>query len=110
MARGDSCAKNLEAKVAIMSDGFERFGDIKSFAFDVRMEEDPDVRSASLSSIGSWGAWRLWVAGNNLCSVEFSTRDGVVTSDFVRWYLAPLFCWMSSQWTPLLHEGRVPQG
>lgn len=91
------------------NDHYTRFGEVDSFALDVRFEHEPDP-SAPLTSIGSWGSWRLWVAGLNLCEFEFVAAVGPQRVDCTRWYLAPLFRWISTNWAPLLHESRLPAG
>ncbi len=88
---------------------FQRFGDPATFALDVRLLADPDGdKHAPLSSVGSWGSWRLWVAGRNLCSLEIRTENGREAVEEVRWYLAPLFRWLAQNRSPLLHEVRLP--
>jgi len=96
-----------------LNDGpsFRRFGDTQSFALDLRLETDPDSKAGVPdTSAGSWGSWRVWVAGLNLCKLELTTSDGIETCDAVRWYLAPLMRWISGQWNPLIHEARLPSG
>lgn len=92
------------------NDGFERFGSAQEFALDLQLESDPDGdNGAPLTSVGSWGRWRLWVAGNNLCEYDLTQDHGdVVRCDAVTWYLAPLIRWLAVNWDPLLHEERLP--
>lgn len=90
-------------------EAFTCFGDRASFALECRLDRDPDSDSkAPRDSVRSWGAWRIWVGGRNLCYLEINTENGVEEVDCVRWYLAPLMRWMSSNWEPLLHEARLP--
>ncbi|MBI5162750.1 MAG: ImmA/IrrE family metallo-endopeptidase [Magnetospirillum sp.] len=93
-----------------LDDGFERFGDIHSFALDLRLVEDPDGDNAAPhASVGSWGEWRLWVNGYNLCLHDLTFDDDQSRSkDAVTWYLAPLLRWVANNWAPLLHEERFP--
>jgi Zn-dependent peptidase ImmA (M78 family) len=91
-------------------DGFERFGVPGRFALDLRLLPDPDPETmAPASSTGSWGQWRLWVNGLNLAEHRLTVATGqTVRSDCVTWYLAPLLRWLAGNWTPLLHEERLP--
>lgn len=89
-----------------MSVELEKFGDRSIFAFEVGLLDDPDP-VVPAKSVGSWGQWRLWVAGQNLSAFRRSEYDGV-QHDVVTWYLAPLFRWLAEAWTPLLHEQRLP--
>lgn len=84
---------------------FTRFGDPAIFALDLRVALDPDPASAPAGAVGSWGDWRLWINGANLCNYKLSSDD---SSDFVSWYLAPLLKWIARNWAPLLHEMRLP--
>jgi Zn-dependent peptidase ImmA (M78 family) len=91
-------------------DGFQRFGDFKAFALDVRLLNDPDdIRYTPLNSVGSWGAFRLWVSGHNLTLLQLKQGENTVELSEVRWYLAPLFRWLAKVWNPLLHESRRPR-
>ena len=92
------------------ADGFEIFGSKGDFALEVRLLPDDQPNSAPLDSAGSWGEWRLWVAGLNLCNFEYRTQSGMASASSIRWYLAPVFRWFVQNWSPLLHEGRLPSG
>jgi Zn-dependent peptidase ImmA (M78 family) len=94
----------------MVDDQFEVFGDRATFALEVRLLTDPPDASIPAESVGSWGAWRLWVANLNLCNVQFETRTVLAELTEVRWFLAPLFRWIATNWTPLLHETRLPPG
>jgi len=89
---------------------FQIFGKKSNFALEIRhlgstgdVTEPEDWR-------GSWGEWRLWIAGLNLCELRLATQEGPVEVDNVRWFLAPLFIWIFEHWMPLLHEKRLPPG
>jgi hypothetical protein len=90
--------------------GFERFGSPDSFALDLRLLADPDGDAkAPEASVGSWGQWRLWVNGLNLTEHHLTlAAGGALRQEEVTWYLAPLLRWLSTVWTPLLHEERFP--
>jgi Zn-dependent peptidase ImmA (M78 family) len=92
------------------NEGYERFGDIGRFALDMRLIDDPDPEGrAPRDSVGSWGRWRLWVAGVNLCEYDLALPGGELERcDAATWYLAPLFRWLLKNWVPLLHEERLP--
>jgi Zn-dependent peptidase ImmA (M78 family) len=92
------------------SDGYERFGDIGRFALDMCLIDDPDPQDrAPRDSVGSWGRWRLWVAGVNLCEYDLAVQsEAPERCDAATWYLAPLFRWLLKNWVPLLHEERLP--
>lgn len=89
---------------------FETFGEKADFALEIALLPD-FVAAEPEESEGSWGAWRLWVAGVNLCDIRLHGTDGN-TSEVreVRWFLAPFFRWLIENWMPLLHEKRLPQG
>jgi Zn-dependent peptidase ImmA (M78 family) len=101
---------NSEAGLLKADNRFELFGDKALFALEVRLLADPADAAIPAESVGSWGAWRLWVANLNLCSVQFETWTGLTDVAEVRWFLAPLFKWIAANWTPLLHETHLPPG
>jgi Zn-dependent peptidase ImmA (M78 family) len=92
------------------ADGYLRFGSRNRFAIEVRLLDDPDpIEQAPLASVGSWGQWRMFVAGLDLTEHRWVDDDGEsVRADAVTWYLAPLLCWIAVAWEPLLHEERLP--
>lgn len=92
------------------NDGFERFGEIHEFALDLKFIPDPDGdEGAPAASVGSWGQWRVWAGGVNLCEFDLTLDNGEnVRCDAVTWYLAPLIGWLAKNWNPLLHEERLP--
>ena len=89
---------------------FTAFGDRAHFALELRHESGGVGETAPERSAGSWGEWRLWIAGVNLCALQLGTAAGVVEVQEVRWFLAPLFRWIVENWMPLLHESRLPPG
>lgn len=92
-------------------DDFQCFGDRESFGLELRLADDPDPdESAPADSVGSWGSWRLWVGGLNLCEHDLSVGQTTpIRADAVTWYLAPLMRWVAQSWAPLLHEERLPE-
>ncbi len=89
---------------------FRTFGRKGDFALELRHLPDSTIGPEPEDCMGSWGEWRLWVAGVNLCELRFNTCDGPVEVREIRWFLAPLFKWIVESWMPLLHETRLPQG
>lgn len=90
---------------------FQTFGNKSEFALECRHLSESDIAAEPEDSVGSWGAWRLWVAGINLCDIRLKTSGETVESvQEVSWYLTPLFRWIIKNWTPLLHEKRLPGG
>jgi hypothetical protein len=96
----------------LTNDGFERLGDSAKIAVDLKLLSDPDGDvDAPATSVGSWGQWRLWIGGLNLCEHELVLGDGQIESqEAVTWYLAPFVRWLAEHWGPLLHEERFPRG
>lgn len=85
------------------------FGDRLRFAIEVNLLHDPDEETdAPWDSVGSWGRWRIWANGVNLCRMTLNIDGRDEDVDYVRWYLAPFFRWMADSWAPLLHESRLP--
>jgi Zn-dependent peptidase ImmA (M78 family) len=93
-------------------DDSQRFGERETFALELRLFDDPDpADQAPRDSVGSWGQWRLWVGGLNLCEHDLSIEPNeAIRCDAVTWYLAPLMRWLAQSWAPLLHEERLPEG
>jgi len=85
---------------------FQRLaGDTSTFAFRLDFDRDPDEgKGAGLDEFASWGSFRIWVRGRNLCA---HWEDGEEMGD-VHWYLLPLLEWLVSNWNSLFHEGRLP--
>lgn len=85
---------------------WQRFGDPSRFAIDIEFLPDPhNGRGASPAQAASWGAFRLWVRGRNLC--EHRARDAL--HDAATWYLLPFLTWLAENWDPLFHEQRLPE-
>ena len=88
---------------------FEIFGDKAEFALEFALLSD-SIAAEPEESKGSWGAWRLWVAGVNLCDIRLQGADGNTSAvQEVRWFLGPVFRWLVDNWMPLIHEKRLPQ-
>lgn len=83
------------------------FGDQRNFAIEFALYQDPDLGQVSdCAESASWGAFRVWVDGRNLC--EHQVGDS--TENAVHWYLLPFFEWLVMNWDALLHEERLPLG
>lgn len=88
-----------------MNTDWRLFGDKHRFAFEYRFQPDPDHGQAATSlESHSWGEFRLWVRGRNLCNHH---HQGEFHQE-VAWYLSPLLCWLAEQWDPLFHEEHFP--
>ncbi len=83
---------------------FARFGERRSFAIEARLMVDPDPPEAQLAESWSFGEFRLYV--RDRCLTRHTVPGGL--RDEIRWYLAPLFDWLSRAWSPLFHEQRFP--
>ncbi|MEO5333059.1 MAG: hypothetical protein H7839_13650 [Magnetococcus sp. YQC-5] len=81
------------------------FGDRSSFALEYRFREDPDHgHAATLLESASWGEFRFWVQGSNLCQYHYQNQLYHETT----WYLSCLFVWLAENWVPLFHEEKRP--
>ncbi|MGH3566320.1 MAG: ImmA/IrrE family metallo-endopeptidase [Pseudonocardia sp.] len=85
---------------------WERFaGDTDIFAIRLAFMSDPDVGSfADPEDAASWGAFQLWINGQNLCS--YVDQGEILHS--AHWYLLPLLEWFVENWNAILHEERLP--
>ncbi len=90
-------------------DQFRLFGDKSSFALELCLAPEQPEHGVPEDSVGSWGAWRIWVADVNLCRLQLDTDTGMIEVQEVRWFLAPLISWLVTSWIPLLHEAHLPQ-
>ncbi len=80
-------------------------GNTDVFAVRLTLADDPHSgRAVDRETAPSWGAFQLWVNGNNLCA--HITQGETLES--VHWYLLPLLEWLVESWDPLLHEERLP--
>jgi Zn-dependent peptidase ImmA (M78 family) len=81
-------------------------GDPAEFAFSLAFLPNPqgDDDRAVPEERGSWGAFSVWVRGENLCA---HIEQGELV-DSVHWYMLPLIEWLVDSWDPLLHEERLP--
>lgn len=83
----------------------QQLGNTERFAIELRFEDDPDDGAHCTSDeASSWGAFRIWVRGKNVCA--HLEEDETVNS--VHWYLIGLLEWFSEHWAPLLHEEKLP--
>jgi Zn-dependent peptidase ImmA (M78 family) len=81
-------------------------GDPSRFAFRLAFLPNPDGDEdrATPDERESWGAFSVWVNGEDLCAhVELGE-----VLDSAHWYLLPLLEWLAGNWDPLLHEERLP--
>lgn len=85
---------------------WERFaGSTDSFAVRLAFMSDPDHGAAAdPAESASWGAFQLWVDGQNLCA---HVDQGEVIQS-AHWYLLPLLEWFADNWNPILHEEKPP--
>lgn len=83
---------------------FHRFGNRATFAIEARLVDDPDPKGAAAEDVWSFGELRIIV--RNRCLTRHTAPEG--SRDEVRWYLAPIFRWLSRVWLPLFHEQRPP--
>lgn len=85
---------------------WERFaGSTDTFAVRIAFIPDPDAGAAADSEdAASWGAFQLWVGGQNLCA---HVDQGEVLQS-AHWYLLPLLEWLVDNWNALFHEERLP--
>ena len=85
---------------------WQSFGDRAKFAIEIKLVSDPHAAGASPPALSaSWGMFRLWVRGRNLC--EHHAQGELHTE--VTWYLLPLLGWLAENWNPLFHEHRLPE-
>ncbi len=88
-----------------MNTEWKSFGDRQRFAFEYCFQPDPDGgRAATRLESASWGDFRLWVNGRNLCQHH---HRGEIRHE-ITWYLSPLLDWFAENWDPLFHEERFP--
>ena len=84
--------------------GFVTFGDRRTFAIEARRLPDPDASTTSDSRAWSFGEFRIYL--RERCLTRHTAPGGV--RDEIRWYLAPIFDWLSRVWLPLFHEQHFP--
>jgi hypothetical protein len=83
----------------------QQLGNTSQFAIMIGFEDDPDEGAgAAREMAASWGAFQIWVRGQNLCA--HMEEGETVTS--VHWYLLPMLEWIAEHWQPLLHEEKLP--
>lgn len=81
-------------------------GNTDRFAVEVALMPDPDEgRHASPAVAASWGQFKLFIDGKNLC--ESRDPSGVIL-DSVHWYLLPVIKFFIENWDAMLHQGRLP--
>ncbi|HVE74799.1 MAG TPA: hypothetical protein VNA30_06930, partial [Mycobacteriales bacterium] len=85
---------------------WERFtGSTDTFATRIAFMPDPDAGvGADPEDAASWGAFQLWVDGQNLCA---HVDQGEVLQS-AHWYLLPLLEWLGENWNAFLHEEKLP--
>ena len=85
---------------------WEKFsGDTERFGVRLAFHQDPDRGlGATKEESLSWGAFQIWVEGQNLCA---HMEEGELVES-VHWYLLPLLEWLAVQWDAFLHEERLP--
>ena len=80
-------------------------GNTDRFAFKLAFSRDPDDGAfAAPEMAASWGAFQIWVDGQNLCAHQ---EEGEIVES-VHWYLLPMLEWLIENWDPLLHEEKFP--
>lgn len=83
----------------------QQLGNTERFAIELRFEDDPDDGAhCTPDEASSWGAFRIWVRGKNVCA--HLEEDEMVNA--IHWYLIGLLEWFSDHWEPLLHEEKLP--
>ncbi len=81
-------------------------GSTDRFAIEISLIEDPDGgRFAPPDVSESWGEFRIFVEGRNLCEAKDSTGE---TLSGARWYLLPLLRFFVQNWEVIAHQGRLP--
>lgn len=85
---------------------WERFeGTTDTFAMRIAFMQDPDAGAAAdPEEAASWGAFQLWVDGQNLCA-HVDQGEALQSS---HWYLLPLLEWLVENWNAFLHEEKLP--
>ena len=92
----------------VNNENFFLFGKKSQFALELCVKSSQPSNAVPYESLGSWGAWRLWVSNINLCQQQLETENGLEELQEVTWFLAPLIRWLITSWKPLLHETRLP--
>lgn len=83
-------------------------GQKHKFAIEFSFGSDPDQgRGAELKKSASWGAWAIWLKGNNLCRHSIPGGEAA-DEEHVHWYLWPLIEWLAANWAPLAFEEAPP--
>lgn len=81
-------------------------GSTERFAIEMSLIPNPDDGGyASPDLLASWGEFKVFVEGRNLCEARDST--GIILEG-VRWFLMPLLTFFVRNWEPLMHRGRLP--
>ncbi|MBF0213981.1 MAG: ImmA/IrrE family metallo-endopeptidase [Magnetococcales bacterium] len=88
-----------------MENSWNLFGEKERFAFEFRFVDDPDDgQAATYLESASWGEFRFWVRGRNMCQHHHKEQ----IHQEIAWYLSPLLIWLTENWDPLFHEERFP--
>lgn len=76
-------------------------GEVDRFAFEFDFHPDPDDGAcATPEEASSWGSFRIWANGSNLCL----GRDSEQEFESINWYLLPLFEWLANHWDARFRE------
>src|SRR2546426_6565377 len=82
-------------------------GSTNRFAVEACFIPDPDEgRYVPRDVAESWGEFKVFVEGRNLCEAKDSTG---IALDGIRWYLLPILRFFIVNWEPLMHQGRLPR-
>jgi Zn-dependent peptidase ImmA (M78 family) len=81
-------------------------GDPSNFALSIAFMRNPhgDEDRATPEERESWGAFSVWVHGENICA---HIEQGEIL-DSAHWYMLPFIEWIIENWDCLLHEERLP--
>lgn len=82
-------------------------GNSQTFGFEVLFERDPDNGiGATADEASSWGSFRIYCAGINLCA---HVESGIFHTS-TTWYLLPLFEWFVNCFDRIVSEEKLHFG
>ncbi len=82
-------------------------GSTDKFAIEMSLVADPDDGQGAPADVSaSWGEFKIFVEGKNLCEARDS---GGILLQGVQWYLFPVLGFFVRNWEPMLHRGRLPR-